>query len=117
MSIKLQVGDRVRVIHGDRDYGLYNGSEHEVVRVSDQANTVQVSGTPSLFWLNETRFQLIAEAAPAVPVVSVQEKIQIKIDAKIEELATLKAAYRTAQKELSKMQEVKTFVAALEEQA
>ena len=106
MSIKLQVGDRVRVIDGDMDFSLVNGAEHVVLKVSN-CNTVKVWEGPH--WFNMSRFELLPFVAPT----SIEEKIQSKIDTKIEELRQIKASFRQAQRELSKLQELQTTINTL----
>lgn len=106
MTTVLKVGDRVKVVGGDADFGMHNGTEHTVIAVSLDYKTVRVFASRIDMWFNMSRFELIKDE----PVV---DKLQTKIDEKIEELREIKAAFRKAQRELSKLQEVQTIVNAL----
>ena len=62
---KFKVGDKVRVVIGDKVFGLNKGSVHNVVSVHPMGN-IEITGISTIQW-SPDRFELVQEDAVLTP--------------------------------------------------
>ena len=62
---KFKVGDKVRVVMSDEDFGLYRGYVHTVVDVNTMGN-IELTGISTIQW-SPDRFELLQESDVLTP--------------------------------------------------